>query len=166
MKLTTGSFIKYLTAERPGFFDGLRSTYCVDALNSGSLGNGFYSALCFAPTPNWYLTSVQYYIAHPVSDAISGTPHDPLLVFFTPSSILYPSIGRNLGNESLIFHEALHGITGKDDGPMLQTFGWSLTAASCNISRYIETSVLSKSPGLDSTSTTPTCCDPHVKLCK
>ncbi len=159
-KWTTARFVTYLTTHRPGFYDGLRSNYCEEALESGRLGNAVVNALCYGPTPNWILRSVQYYLAtmHPTSDAIAATPHDPLLAFFRPSSILYPSLGKNLGNEGMIFHEALHGLTGLDDVPILTALKYDSSAASCNISRYIENNVLSQSPGLDPTSTTPTGC--------
>ena len=165
-KLTTASFVEYLTAKRPGFFDGLRSYYCKDALDAGSLGTAIVTALFYAAASapkNSVLTSVQYYLTHPqmhpTSDAVTATPGNPLLVFFRASSVLYPSLGKNLGNEGLIFHEALHGFTGKGDGEILQTFGWKpVDSPSCNISRYIEDNVLSKSPYLDSASTTAAQC--------
>src|SRR5205807_9780247 len=39
-KLTTQSFIRYLTSKRPGFYDGLRSSYCYSVLD-GTLSEFF-----------------------------------------------------------------------------------------------------------------------------
>lgn len=70
-----------------------------------------------------------------------------------PAPILYESSGRNLGNESTIFHEALHGLTGKSDLLILSALYGSAHGLdpSCNISVYIEKNVLSQSSGLDQT---------------
>jgi hypothetical protein len=85
--------------------------------------------------------------------AETDTPSNPLLTFFRPSAILYPDAGQNLGNEALIFHEALHGWTQIQDISLLQDFYGPSGGAKpiCQITVYIEDYVLSESPGLDST---------------
>ena len=54
----------------------------------------------------------------------------------------------NLGNEALIFHEALHGFTGRYDLDLEQTLG---TGQTCGITPYLQTNVLAYSIGLDPT---------------
>lgn len=84
-------------------------------------------------------------------DAVTGTPSYPLMTFFRATSISYASLGRNIGNESTIFHEALHGITGQQDATILTNLGmdWS-THPSCSISLRIQNAVLKQSASLDS----------------
>jgi hypothetical protein len=58
-----------------------------------------------------------------------------------------------MGNEGMIFHEALHGITGLLDfttieapGPqLLEKLGYSIGYPSCTITTYIQTQVLALS---------------------
>jgi len=153
-KLTTASFVLYLSTRRPGFYDGLRSNYCYDALTSSTA-----NALCYVPFVKWaLLTSVQTRLANnPLTDAVTATPHNPLRTFFRPSSILFNSVGKNLGNEAMIFHEALHGLAGTFDATLLTELGYSSSIASCNISKYIEANVLTLSSGLDRTTTSAAC---------
>ena len=160
-KWTVEAFIVYLM-NSPGLYNGLRSTYCVEALDPGLVG-AVVKAICHFPTPNLINTSVMDWLASPrhlLTDAITDTPHTPLRVFFRPASILYQSLGKNLGNEALIFHEALHGLTGKFDDQLLTDLGYGIPTPSCNISRYIEVNVLAFS-GLDPSTTTSACPSPQ-----
>jgi hypothetical protein len=100
--ITTTSFISYLMTKRPGFYDGLRSQFCYALLTT-------WSTLCWVPIIGNSVTVEDYFESDPSSDAETGTPSNPLLVFFRPPSIGYQSLGNNLGNEGTIFHEALHG---------------------------------------------------------
>ncbi len=142
----TADFISYLQNKRPRFYNGLASNYCFNSLRFGDH--------CFYYLPFLNGDSVSTYFANHVdSDATTGTPNNPLTTYFRPNSILFPSLGRNLGNEGLIFHEALHGWTGIFDQFLLEDFlgaGHS-TDPSCNISVAIQNTVLSQSAGLDST---------------
>jgi hypothetical protein len=157
-RLTTASFIGYLTKNTPGLYDGLRSNYCYAALTPG---NG----LCNYPPLNWISTKVGDFLANnPTAGAVTGTPSNPLLTYFRPSIILYPSLGDNLGNEGMIFHEALHGLTGMLDEQLLRELGVNPFAASCNIAIYIQKNVLSHSQGLDPTATSCPC-DPMQGAC-
>ena len=156
--LTTASFIRYLKNKTPGLYDGLRSEYCYEALTTGS-------SLCNYPPVSWISTSVKTYLANNLgAGAVTGTPSNPLLAFFRPSSILYNSSGENLGNEGVIFHEALHGLTGIFDQQLLPDLGVYWLAPSCNVTTYVQKNVLSHSQGLDA-ATTACPCDPMVGAC-
>ncbi|HUO30111.1 MAG TPA: hypothetical protein VMU80_12905, partial [Bryobacteraceae bacterium] len=148
-KLTTDSFIKYLTKQKPVFYDGLRSNFCWEALTSV-----IASALC----SRWNIVnvitgsqSVSDYLQNPRYDrqAVSGTPSPFLITFFKPSFILLNSAGKNLGNEATIFHEALHGITGQYDISLENIL--TPNGPICGITTYLQDKVLKISPGLDST---------------
>jgi IPT/TIG domain/Bacterial Ig-like domain (group 2)/Kelch motif/Galactose oxidase, central domain len=147
----TSDFISYLTATRPRFYDGLRSTYCSEILD-----NTFSELWCFQNwigryTINLFSTDVRDKFT-PDVDALTHTPGNPLLTFFRPESIgQNPSgLGQNLGNEGLIFHEALHGLTGLQDFQIEDDLHMNSAAhASCSITARIQNKVLSKSTGLD-----------------
>jgi hypothetical protein len=150
-KLTTDSFIRYLTSQRPRFYDGLQSRYCHDALTPPD-----DDAFC-----NWWLPSHtvtqsigEYMSSHSGVDAITGTPSYPLLTFFRPDPVGFQALGRNLGNEAVIFHEALHGISKQFDNDILTQLGmdWS-THPSCSIAIRIENAVLKQSSSLNQTDT-------------
>ena len=80
--------------------------------------------------------------------ALAWTPHTPLLVFFDPAAIGLNGEGKNIGNESVIFHEALHGFTGLFDEQILQRLNKPLP--SCNIDKLIREEVLAFAPALNS----------------
>ena len=150
---TTADFILYLMTRRPGFFDATRSTYC-----RGALVSGFEDILCRNPITNLLLTtSIKTWMAgNSGTDAITATPHDPLWTFWRPSSVLFSSLGKNLGNAGAIFHEALHGFTGLYDrnpvsrDALIEKLGIDDSPASCWITKYIQANVLSFQ-GLDQT---------------
>jgi hypothetical protein len=150
---TTNGFLAYLSNQKPLVYDGVRSTYCKDSLDSGSH--------CFTMLPfslfNGQLVKDSF-AADASQGAVTRTPGNPLLSFLRPSSILFPSLGRNIGNESLVFHEALHGYTGLyDRGTIPRPLGiieklqLDVNAPSCDISAVIAIDVLSHSAGLDPT---------------
>ncbi len=98
---TTQRFLSYLNDNRPRFYDGLRSTYCYSSLTDNDH--------CYT---SWYSrwlngTLVKDKFADIRTDALTGSPSSPFLAFFRPTSIGYASLGKNLGNEGVIFHEAL-----------------------------------------------------------
>jgi hypothetical protein len=86
----------------------------------------------------------------PDTAALAWTPHDPLYVFFNPQWIGLNAAGRNLGNEALIFHEALHGFTGLTDDQLLTALRWPWLDSSCKVNISIQRDVLERSPGLNS----------------
>uniref|UniRef100_Q01V11 Cell surface receptor IPT/TIG domain protein n=1 Tax=Solibacter usitatus (strain Ellin6076) TaxID=234267 RepID=Q01V11_SOLUE len=144
--LTTASFLSYLTLKRPHFYDGLKSQFCYAQLTT-------WSTPCWVPIIGSSITVGDYFKAHPTSDAETGTPSSPLLTFYGASAIVYQNLGINLGNEGLIFHEALHGLTGKQDPTIMGLLGYTavFNTASCNITNYIQQRVLKFSIGLDPT---------------
>jgi len=146
---TTAGFITYLTNMKPRFYDGLRSTYCSEILT-----HDWSETLCFQNpvlryTLNLLNTDVKDAFTS-TTDALTMTPGNPLLTFFRPESIGSSSSGQNLGNEALIFHEALHGFTGLQDDPILTSLGMNWAShASCSITVRIQNAVLSHAVGLD-----------------
>ena len=74
--------------------------------------------------------------------------------YFVPLfPILYNNGGKNLGNESTIFYEALHGWANLGDTILMQDF-YDTSGSDmkiCEGAVYIADFVLSLSPGLDQT---------------
>jgi hypothetical protein len=140
-KFTTRSFLNYLN-NNPRFYDGTQSTYCYNSLG------GVSESLCFNnPFLHFFQKQVKDIITvYGENDASAGTPSKPLLVFFRPNAIGFTSLGKNLGNEGMIFHEALHGLTGEDDDTLEKALGIDPnTHASCSITVRIQNSVLIES---------------------
>jgi hypothetical protein len=148
--LTTAGFIRYLTQETPGFYDGLRSQFCDAQLTTWSMP-------CWVPIIGNSVTVAESFRNNPSEDAETGTPSNPLLTFFRPPSVVYSSLGNNLGNEGTVFHEALHGLTGIQDASILTVFGYRdvFNTPSCNITTYLQNRVLQHSNGLDPTLNNP-----------
>ena len=150
-KLTTQGFLNYLK-NKPRFYDGTQSTYCYNILT------GVSESLCFDNSiAHIFQQSVEdVFTANGGVAAVTGTPSKPLLVFFRPNAIGFSSSGQNLGNEGMLFHEALHGFTGKDDETILNALGVDpRTHGSCSITVVIQNTVLSYSAGLDPTIQSP-----------
>lgn len=152
-KLTTGGFVDYPSKKRPLFYNGMNSRYCYQTLLPTRLPCDLEIATSFGV----YEQVSDYLINNSQADAATYTPSYPLLTFFRPTStsILFQSSGQNAGTESVIFHEALHGITGDSDATMLDYLygsGHDLDL-SCKISVYIENNVFSQSLGLDQSTT-------------
>ncbi len=156
---TTGDFVRYLTAKRPRFYNGLDSQFCNDELTPISVLN----PPCIRFLGKTWLgqTVAAYFKQNTSTDAETGTPSNPLLTFFRPSGILYNSQGSNQANEGMLFHEALHGFTSLQDSNILEDLGYgnSVTTASCNITKYIQQAVLRYATSLDPT-TNNVGCDP------
>ena len=51
--------------------------------------------------------------------ALAWRRHTPPYIVSRPAHIKLEAEGRNLGNEALIFHEALHGFTGRHDNEIM-----------------------------------------------
>jgi hypothetical protein len=153
--LTTESFLRYLMSSRPRFYNGLRSTYCFEALTGSTLCKYFPFSLAYE--------TVRHRFENHTDSADTGTPSYPLLTFFKPTSILYSNLGKNRGNEAMVFHEALHGQTGLPDRAdfthpqgILEKLDSNPGNASCVIDEILWIDVLSHSAGIDP-ATTP--CD-------
>jgi hypothetical protein len=147
-KLTTQGFISYLSSQRPQFYDALRSTYCYSALlppaSKNPICNNAIVSFLFAQKVH------EYFNSNPDASAVTATPSYPLLAFFRPEAIGFNNLGRNLGNEGIVWHEALHGMTGQDDFTILEKLGMSISDhASCSISVRIRNAVLTNSLGID-----------------
>ena len=142
--LPVAAFLDYLDGKgrfRPHFYDGTRSTFCYNVLKGGSDGackGGYSGTKVMSVFPTGTTTA-----------AVTGTPHNPLYVFFNPALIGVQAAGRNLGNEALVFHEALHGLTGLSDQSLLIALGWPFMQPSCTINVVIQRDVLVFAPGLD-----------------
>ena len=83
--------------------------------------------------------------------AVTWRKRTPLVVFFRPESIILNASGVNIGNEALLFHEALHGFVGRLDYELQQDL--HAPGKSCELSTYIKTHVLTGAPLLDTTDT-------------
>ena len=150
---TTKGFISYLTSTKPKFYNGVTSSYCHESLTPG------WSIPCSTRQhiPGYQSVSDDFKNTDPLTEVDAETNTNsrgnPLLTFFRPTSILPNDAGQNLGNEALIFHEAIHGWTQIQDIPLLQKFypPGGQGKRICAITVYIEDYVLSRSPGLDST---------------
>jgi hypothetical protein len=147
-RLTTQGFLTYLSSQRPEFYDAVRSTYCYSALlppsSKNPICNNRLINLLFAERVQ------DYFKFHPDTSAVTGTPSYPLLVFVRPAAIGFNNLGRNLGNEGTVWHEALHGITGMDDFTLMDKLGLPpADFATCSISVRVRNAVLSHSPGID-----------------
>jgi hypothetical protein len=72
--------------------------------------------------------------------ALTWRGHEPLHVFFDPFFIVLEDDGRNLGNEALIFHEALHGFTNFPDEVLMPKLG--VSGQTCGVEALIKDFVL------------------------
>jgi hypothetical protein len=141
-------------ARTPRFWDGTRSFVSADV---GFCPGGFLRRLfeCdFSSSwtvSDWITGKVKVagnYL--PPNDALSQTPADDgkgMQIFFNPKtaicnvvSIQNPLPGdQGVLNQAVLFHEALHGYTGKMDPYLEGSFGLpTLPAPSVNITYYIE----------------------------
>jgi hypothetical protein len=93
----------------------------------------------------------------PLQIAMAGLNKKPFLVFVRPEYISFANLGKNLGNEALIFHEALHGFTGLKDKALMIKLGIPVgsgeSQTSCLIDSKIRYFVLNnlQEGGLDQT---------------
>jgi hypothetical protein len=157
---TTNGFRAYLSDSRPLLYDGTASTYCTDSLDSGSRCFENSVAAFFL---NGQLVKEAFAAGKKDVDAKTRTPGKPFLSFIRPSSILFPNLGRNIDNESLIFHEALHAYTGLFDHftilrprGLMERLDMNVNQPTCAISQVIAIDVLSHAAGFDkATSTCP-----------
>jgi hypothetical protein len=152
--VTVAGFLAFLTNYRPRFYNGLPSTYCADILDGSIPELACFQSPWLRNTIDILFTSVgDKFSAMPKTDALTGTPSNPLLTFLRPTSILFNTLGKNVGNEALIFHEALHGYTGRMDMDLLKRMGDNEADPSCFLSSDMRIDVLQYSPGLDQTFT-------------
>jgi hypothetical protein len=147
--ITPTSFASYLL-DRPMFYDGTKSTLNYkDAL----CGEAVFRLDC-GTAPG---LTVKGQMNGSTTTAITITPSAPFKSFWQPQYTpplpqelfgvgLDPhNNGVNILNESTLFHEALHGITGLYDQDMYSIFP-NVSAPSENISIYIMNNILNKCP--------------------
>jgi hypothetical protein len=147
--LTAKNFVGYLESNTPHMSDGTQSRWDYEnALCGKGRSNWFRSHLvnfnCNNNLPN--VTTIQSFFALRSDDAITETPSYPFTVFLRPTSIETTGNGETLNNEGLIFHEALHGITGASDIGLQTALGLSTSEPSSNVTDYLITNVLLSCP--------------------
>lgn len=146
------------------FFNGPKSTF---SYREALCGDGWWNqSLCLATAGE--PTVGKYFFDTPTATAVSQTPNrDHLVSFWQPLYTIDPtdesrncgeyycgkwpgigiyadpvSGGDNPVTMSLVFHEALHGITGKDDSSIQGSLSIRKQIDSQNISEYIRENVL------------------------
>jgi len=136
------AFSQYLS-KGAAFYDGTRSSLNMVRFQCGD-APAVSMVLCQFPP----LQSVSDYLKGPPKiDAISQTPsrYGEMIVFFDPASVCRSLAGTPQGifNEATIFHEGLHGFTGKYDDTLMSLFNLDyFTQGSIALSYYLENNVL------------------------
>jgi hypothetical protein len=147
------SFLRFLSS-RHGFYDGTRSyaPQHVAFCPWGALNQFF----CTFPAGNGPQFTVHAYFLANSPDAVSQTPVNPPngpQVYFNPAtgicnvlSVPNPSAGdQGVLNQATLFHEALHGYTGKFDtsasNDSLEA-AFSVGEPSANVTYYLEDHVI------------------------
>ena len=153
-------FISYIQGTRR-FYDGTKSTYdlkdakCGEALRINCTGYNPPRTVKqeFQPSSGTRITALTVTPSKPLKTfwqpAYTGPdPSDPNDPNFTGFGVgIDPSrFGANIYNESHLFHEALHGITGYYDEDLQGLLGIAKQSDSTNISIEIKNKVLSKCP--------------------
>jgi len=151
-------FVSYLQ-RTPDFYDGPQSTFDYHQALCGE-----NRTLCNATGSNPPHT-VGFHFGDAVGvTAVTVSPSEPLKSFWQPAYTppgpsdngfgvgIDPSTNRagapgaNIQNESNLFHEVLHGMTGLYDNDLLTIFGYASGASPVNISIYIRNKVLNSCP--------------------
>jgi len=131
-RVTTDGLIKFLTKKRPFFSDATRSTFCYDVLTGD-----YPLSVCAFWGSGFWLNSVAFVMNNtPGDEAYTYTPYEYLMTFFRPTAIS----SSTLDNEAMLFHEAIHGYTGRLDLDIENIF--RVGPPSNNISVYIKGNVL------------------------
>jgi len=128
-------FADWLNSPRPGLYDGTKST----ARRNGNL---YPFSLLNLFSDGW---TVQHYFELSGTDidvaTCSGRPAGcgPFKSFFRPAAIDLSQGGVNDFNMGLLFHEALHGITGLGDSQLQHALGCVNQSGSntSNITNYL-----------------------------
>jgi hypothetical protein len=155
-----GDYVNYLR-KTPRFYNGATSKLDWHDAVCGERW-GFGGRLVIRPncqtstTPDKVYQQFQLY---PETTAATVTPSNPLKVFWQPRytrpsdpdheigvGIDRSNFGVNISNESVIFHEALHGITGQYDDYLQDKLGRKVGGPTDNITIYIKDNVLSNCP--------------------
>lgn len=146
-------FTQYIQT-RPRFLHGLKSTLpyrdaqCGEVLTCGVTGD---------PVPS---TIKQHFAPPSTATAMTVSPSRPLKIFWRslyapPGAPTDEGFGLgvdpsnncvNIYNESILLHEALHGLTGWGDRELSSVARLHLPEPSLNISIYVKNNVLTKCP--------------------
>jgi hypothetical protein len=148
--MTRKAFVGYLTSKTPDFDDGTASTWDYKNAVCGTGGSGFWNWVTHLNCSSSISGSMKSFFANNLdATAATETPSYPFRTFLRPSSIETNNYGKTIDNEALLFHEALHGMTGLYDynpfGASVET-NLGLGPPSQNISNYIAAHVLSICP--------------------
>jgi len=81
-------------------------------------------------------TIANLFSLRPGLEATTADASNPLVVFFRPSAIALAQDGKNSGNEAMVFHEALHGITNLTDSQLETDLLGHPTNTSDEIDKY------------------------------
>jgi IPT/TIG domain/Bacterial Ig-like domain (group 2)/Galactose oxidase, central domain/Kelch motif len=144
---TQQAFSSFL-GRTPRFYDGTRSYLKISSVcdTQGTWGwvNWFGCTIPSMPSGCPSSPTVSQYMACSSSTAITATPSasgQGLMTFFVPSSVYLVAASTPTGivNQSVLFHEGLHGYTGRSDSGLLESFGYNgVTNSSCKITEYLE----------------------------
>ena len=152
--VTSSRFATYITHE-PEFYDGTKSTL----LDVYPICGEYSSPDLRRPLGmcNGTTLTVQRRFQDMAADitAMTVTPSYPFKSFWRPTltsagadgidpSSVNGQYGVNITNESNLFHEALHGMTGQRDDAIQTLLGITVQDDSSNISAYIRDNVLSQ----------------------
>ena len=69
--------------------------------------------------------------------AATALHRTPLRTFFNPNAIAITSFGETDGNLAVLFHEALHGLTGLGDSDLQSRLGCNVQDNTTNITNYL-----------------------------
>jgi hypothetical protein len=144
---TTSAFSTFLM-RTPRFYDGTRSSLKLGSVcdTAGTWGwlNWFACLTPIVPSGCPSSPTVAQYLVCNSSTAVTATPSasgQGLMTFFDPGVIYLSAATSPTGivNQSLLFHEGLHGYTGHSDSDLLSDFGYNgINDPSCKITDYLE----------------------------
>ena len=127
-------FISYLK-QGATYYDGTRSGLSI----AGNVVSqqAFNAGLAQNP-PIWNGNTVAQHFANtPGLNALASTTAPTLTIYLGPGAVDSSNSGANSRNQSLLFHEALHGFKGNVDSDIQNALGLP-GGASQNISDYIK----------------------------
>jgi hypothetical protein len=124
-----GNFLSYL-GSGADFYNGLTS----QALVAGRVSPRQPADILYGTGA----TIASVFKSHPGTNALTSITSLTFLSFFKPDAISTSNRGINVANETLLFHEALHGFTGKVDEDIQAAFGIGVNSRdTSNITKHI-----------------------------
>jgi hypothetical protein len=127
------------------FYDGTKSNAPISYLCGRASGFGGFVNWAWCST-NSGSNTVSQYMAANQSIAVTQTPSTAgqgMMTFFDPEGICKSQASAPSGilNQALIFHESLHGFSGKEDIPLEIIFGINTNPPSNYITYYLEDNI-------------------------